>query len=108
MSRHGGLLFLRYRRVDPMAKPRMLAALVAACARKPTNYFRVYKINERSVAWLEQGCLLALSLASLLLHAREHTEYAIRKRREREREKERRRGAFLNVFPRGGRRLCFP
>lgn len=86
MSRHGGLRSLRYRRADPAAKPRMLAA----CTRKPTNYFRVYKINERSVA---DGTRRVLSRSFPLPRWSAFTCEG-----HSERERERGEGTFLNVF----------
>jgi len=102
MSRHGGLRFLRYRRADPAAKPRML---LAACARKPTNYFRVYKINERSVA--DGTGVPSRSLCFYI--ARERTR-RVRDQEEKEKEREREENVPWRIskcFPRGRCRLCF-
>lgn len=78
------------------------------CARKPTNYFRVYKINERETRRVERGCLSSLSfflpfsLAGLFLRAREHSGYATRKRKTETPQR------ISKCFPLGRCRLCFP
>jgi len=84
-------------------------------AREPTNYFRVYKINEKSVV---DALPRSFSRAGLLLRARGHTPRCtpgicnrrVRgEKREKEREREKCCSALLNVFlARGRYRLCFP
>lgn len=87
----------------PQRGPRMLAA----CARKPTNYFRVYKINERSVADETRVPPRPLSLAAGLLLAREHNGVCGWKKRKREEERERETPRCISkYFPRGRCRLC--